>query len=95
MKNLTITLDEGVAARVRVQAAVQGKSMSKFISDLLEREVGRGDNKTDLEAIEEFLQGPLWPLTDENGRWPSREDIYGERINELLRRYERSRTHDR
>jgi hypothetical protein len=93
MKNVTITLDEKVAAQVRVRAAVQGKSVSKFISDLLEREIGRV-GKTQLETIEEFLNGPRWPLSDENGRLPSREEIYGERADELFRRYERSHSRD-
>ena len=94
MKNVTITLDERVAAQVRVKAAIQGKSVSKFISDLLEREIGRG-GKSQLETIEEFLSGSLWPLSDQNGRLPSREEIYGERADELLRRYERSHSRDR
>jgi hypothetical protein len=94
MKNVTITLDEKVAAQVRVNAAVQGKSVSRFISDLLEREIGRA-GKTQLETIDEFLNGPLWPLSDENGRLPRREEIYGERADELLRRYERSHSRDR
>jgi hypothetical protein len=94
MKNVTISLDERVAAQVRVKAAVQGKSVSKFISDMLEREVGRG-GKTQFETIEEFLEGALWPLSDENGRLPRREELYGERADELLRRYERSHSRDR
>jgi hypothetical protein len=94
MKNVTITLDEKVAAKVRVKAATQGKSVSKFISEMLEREIGRS-GKTGLESIEEFLDGPLWPLSDDNGRLPSREEIYGERADELLRRYERSHSRDR
>ena len=94
MKNVTITLDEKLAAQVRVKAAVQGKSVSKFVSDLLEREIGRV-GKTQLETIEEFLSGPLWPLSDEHGRLPNREEIYGERADELLRRYERSHSCDR
>jgi hypothetical protein len=94
MKNVTITLDEKIAAQVRVKAATQGKSVSKFISEMLEREISRG-GKTGLESIEEFLDGPLWPLSDENGRLPGREEIYGERADELLRRYERSHSRDR
>jgi hypothetical protein len=94
MKNVTITLDEKIAAQVRVRAAMQGKSVSKFISGLLEREVGRG-GKTGLQAIEEYLDGPLWPVSDDSGRLPSREKIYGERADELLRRYQRSHLRDR
>jgi plasmid stability protein len=93
MKNVTITLDEDLASQVRVKAAMEGKSMSRFISDLLEREVGRS-RSSPLEAIEAFLCGPRWSLSDEDGRLPRREEIYGERADELLRRYERSRSRD-
>ena len=65
-----------------------------FVSDLLEREVG-SVGKSGVDAIEEFLRGPPWPLSDENGRLPDREEIHGERADELLRRYERSRSRDR
>jgi plasmid stability protein len=85
LKNVTITLDEKIAAQVRVKAATRGKSVSKFISELLEREIGRDEKKSGLQAIEEYLDGPLWPISDENGRLPTREEIYGERADELLR----------
>jgi len=92
MTEVTITLDEKIAAQVQEKAAVEGKSMSRFISDLLEHEVGRA-TKTQLEAVEEFLKGPLWQVS-ENGRLPTRQELYREREDELLRRYERSRTRD-
>ena len=94
MKNVTITLDENVAAQARIEAATQGKSLSKFVSDLLVREVGRG-KRSQLDALEEFLSGPLLPLSDEKGRLPTREELYAEREDELLRRYEHSRLRDR
>ncbi len=94
MQNVTIALNEKLAAKVRVKAAVQGKSVSKFVSELLEREIGRGE-KTQLETIEEFLDGPLWSLTDKKGRLPSREKIYGERADELLHRRRRPHSRDR
>jgi Ribbon-helix-helix protein, copG family len=93
MKNVTITLDENLASQVRVKAAMEGKSVSGFISDLLEREVGRS-RSSPLEAIEAFLCGPRWSLSDEDCRLPRREEIYGERADELLRRYEHSRSRD-
>lgn len=89
MKKVTITLDEKVTARARALAAAQGKSMSQFISGVLEREIGRGEEKTRPGTIEEFLHGPLRPLSDEDGRLPSRKEIFGERSDELLRRYQR------
>jgi hypothetical protein len=46
------------------------------------------EEKTGLAGIEEFLNGPLWPLCDANGRWPTRESIYRERVEELCLRYQ-------
>jgi len=48
----------------------------------------RREEKIGLDDIEEFLKGPLWPLCDEDGRWPTRESIYRERVEELCRRYQ-------
>ena len=76
MKNVTITLGEDLVSRARVEAAKEGKSLSRFVSELVERRVGR--KKTQLEALEAFLAGPSLPLLDENGRAPSRESLYDE-----------------
>lgn len=74
MKNLTITLTEEMLSRVRVAAAKEGKSMSRFVADLVEGRVGR--KMTQREAVEAFLAGPPLPLLDENGKAPSRDSLY-------------------
>ncbi|HEX8662742.1 MAG TPA: hypothetical protein VF744_01785 [Beijerinckiaceae bacterium] len=74
MKNVTVTMDEALLRKARVAAAQEGKSLSKFIAETVERRVGR--KKTQLEALEAFLAGPLMDLTDENGKAPSRDEIY-------------------
>ena len=74
MKNVTITLPEDVLERARVEAAKQGKSLSRFVSELVDQRVGRP--MTGKEAIERFLAGPLMNLTDEAGRAPTRDQIY-------------------
>jgi hypothetical protein len=74
MKNVTVTMDEAVLKKARVAAAQEGKSLSKFIAEIVERRVGR--KKTQLEALEAFLAGPLMDLTDENGKAPTRDEIY-------------------
>ena len=56
MKNVTLTLDDAVLERARVEAAKQGKSLSRFVADIVERRVGR--QKTQLEAVEAWLSGP-------------------------------------
>jgi hypothetical protein len=94
MKNVTITLDDAIAIRADAEAASRGKSVSEFVSELIEREVGRKE-MTDLEAIRDFLSGPGIPATGTPERLPTRQDIYDERIDELVRRYERSNLLDR
>ena len=74
MKNVTITLDDQVAADARVQAAQEGKSLSRFVTELVQQRVGR--KLTQKEAIERYLAGPQMDLTDENGKAPTRDQIY-------------------
>lgn len=87
MKNVTISLDDTVVHDARVAAASQGKSLSRFVSEVLSDHLTRSNRR---RAIRDFLDGPLWELTDENGRLPTREEIYAEREDELLRRHERA-----
>ncbi|RDJ25320.1 ribbon-helix-helix protein, CopG family [Bosea caraganae] len=82
MKNLTITLPQETIARVRVAAAREGKSMSKFMAEMVEKRLGQ--TLTQREALAAFLAGPDLPgIAAER---PAREDLYAER---LLRRHER------
>jgi plasmid stability protein len=74
LRNVTLTLPEDVLARARVEAARSGKSLSRFVSELVERRVGRA--RTQSEALAAFLSGPLLDLTDENGNAPSRDKLY-------------------
>jgi hypothetical protein len=94
MKNVTITLDDVVATRARVEAASRGKSLSKFVRELIEREIGHKE-MTDLEAMEKFLSGPDLATLGGEARLPTRQEIYDERIDELVRRYEHSNLRNR
>jgi hypothetical protein len=75
VKNVTITLDDALMAKARVEAARQGKSLSRFVSELVAQRVGHG--MTQKEALERFLAGPLLDLTDEDGNAPSRDELHG------------------
>jgi len=46
------------------------------------------------DAVEQFLSGPRWSLSDAGGRLLTREEIYRDRENELSRRYDRSGLRD-
>jgi hypothetical protein len=83
MKNITITLDEELAAWARVEAAKAGKSMSRYIGDRLAQEMrnagGPGRPKTtQREALDKFLSLPGWPGITKD--LPSREELYAERL---------------
>jgi hypothetical protein len=82
VKNVTITLVEEVAAWARVEAAKAGKSLSRFLSDLL---ADRRNNERDQsDAMKRFLEGAEFPGVAI--RRPSREELYAER---LFHRHER------
>lgn len=76
MRNVTITLSEELARRSRVEAARQGKSLSKFIAETLQQRVGAAPKMGQKEAMERFLAGPDLSLLDENGTPPTRDEIY-------------------
>ncbi|WP_375454896.1 hypothetical protein [uncultured Methylobacterium sp.] len=76
MKNVTVTMDEVVLRRARIAAASEGKSLSKFISETVEQRIGRP--MTQSEALEQFLAGPPLHVLDENGKAPTRDQIYND-----------------
>ena len=93
MKNVTITLPDDLARKARVEAAKQDKSLSRFVADLLaESTVGTEPTRPFLPP-REFFEGPGYPGISKN--WRGREALYAEREDELLRRYESPRLHDR
>ena len=77
MKNVTVTMEEGLLKKARVAAAQEGKSLSKFIAETIEKRVGR--QRTQLEALERFLGGPLW--NSGGGPLPTRDETYAERLH--------------
>ena len=83
MKNVTITLGEDVAAWARVEAAKAGKSLSRYVGDLLAERRGRMSSQR--EALERFLRAPNFPGVTAD--LPTREELYAER---LFHRHERT-----
>src|SRR5580704_5217524 len=92
MKNVTITLQDDLALRARVEAAKQDKSLSRFIADLLEERC-KTEQPDKLGLLREFFDGPGYPGISK--AWRGREALYAEREDELLRRYESHRLHGR
>ena len=66
--------------KARVAAASEGKSLSRFIAEMVERRVGQ--SATQHDALERFLASPKWE--SDGSPVPTREEIYAERF----RRYE-------
>jgi hypothetical protein len=83
MKNVTIVLDERVAAWVRVEAAKAGKSVSRHIGDRLAEEMRRQTDQ--FAALEPFLSSPGWRGVAND--LPKREALYD---RPALRRHERA-----
>jgi antitoxin VapB len=46
-KNITIAIDEALARETRIAAATAGKSVSRFIADLLKEQVVSGRTKSE------------------------------------------------
>lgn len=74
MKNVTITLDEKTAAWVRVHAAERGKSVSRFVGEMLQermRELRDYD-----KAMRRYLALKPIKFRWAAGRKPKREELH-------------------
>ncbi|WP_170145896.1 hypothetical protein [Rhodoplanes elegans] len=89
MKNVTITLPDDILARARVEAAKQAKSLSRYVSDAVAEKVGGTEDP--MSILRPFFTGPGFPGISKN--LPTREELYAEREEELVRRYESHRLH--
>ena len=98
LKNVTVTLPEKTLRAVRVAAAHDGVSMSKWLGRLVESNVDIDPAATETarierqrEAMVRFLAAPKYRLTDENGKAPSKEWMND---RESLRRFEHPDLHE-
>jgi plasmid stability protein len=82
MKNITISMDDELARETRIEAARAGKSVSRFVAELLKERLEKSPEKRSqqLEALQRFLSGPDLELLDGSGR-PLREQIYDESVS--------------
>lgn len=76
MKNITITLPEDVARWVRVRAAQNELSVSRWLAQIIEGERNREDEYE--VAMERFLERARQPRTFDwvDGRKPTREELH-------------------
>jgi hypothetical protein len=74
MRNLTITLDEKTAAWIRVYAARQGMSVSRYVGELLnERMI---ETRSYNQALRNFLAQKPFDFEFADGRRPTREELH-------------------
>jgi hypothetical protein len=74
MRNVTITLDRETAAQVKVRAAERGMSLSRYIGEVLRRELRNGDIYD--AAYRSWRAGKPFPLSGAPQPHPTREEIY-------------------
>jgi hypothetical protein len=74
MKNITITLDAETAKWVRVKAAEENKSVSRFVGELLQQQMK--DRTAYLRAMRSFLSKAPYKLRGPGEPLPKREELY-------------------
>lgn len=74
MKNVTVTLDEDTAARARVQAAERNMSLSRYIGEVVRKEL-RHANEYEA-AYRAWRARKPFPLKGPPQPYPKREDLY-------------------
>lgn len=74
MKNITISLDEQTAKWAREQAATQGLSLSRYVGEVLRKEMPRSQSYE--RAMRSWLAREPWTLTSPGEKLPTREEIY-------------------
>ena len=74
MKNVTVTLDEETAARARVEAAERKMSLSRYIGEVLRKELRHADEYE--AAYRGWRARKLFPLKGRPRPYPKREELY-------------------
>jgi hypothetical protein len=74
MKRLTITLDTATLAWARQAAAAQGISMSRFVGELLRKQMRSGAAYR--EAMRRFLSKPPVALGAPGEKYLTREEVH-------------------
>jgi hypothetical protein len=74
MKNITITLDETTASWIRIYAAKQGMSVSRFVGELLNERMVETRNYN--QALRSFLAQKPFKFRFAGQRPPTREELH-------------------
>jgi hypothetical protein len=74
MKNVTITLDEETAEKARVQAAERKMSLSRYVGEVLRKELRHADEYE--AAYRAWRNAKPFPLKGPPKPYPKRDEIY-------------------
>ncbi|MFI0847411.1 hypothetical protein [Mesorhizobium sp. IMUNJ 23232] len=79
MKNVTISMQEDTLRDLRVEAAKAGKSVSRYVADMVEANIRKPPaampttRNAQMEALERILSGPKWSVM-RDGRMPTADE---------------------
>ncbi len=81
MKNVTISMDDALAQRVRVAAAQAGQSVSRYLAEAGQRRIQQDQQpvldeakrERQREALKRLLEAPKIDIS-ENGRMPTSDE---------------------
>ena len=76
MKNVTVSMEEGVADWARIEAARRNTSVSRLVGEMLAEKMKR--DKTYERVMREALKFTAVPF---EGCYLTRDEIYGERLD--------------
>ena len=80
MKNVTVTMEEHVAEWARLEAARRNTSVSRLIGEMLSEKMQHADAYE--RAMRDWMaKAPTF--TSIGGRYPTRDEIYAERLDRL------------
>ena len=74
MKNITITLDEQTADWAKQAAAEQGKSLSRYIGDVLQQTLRQSREYED--AMQAWLARGAYICSEPDTVYPARDELY-------------------
>jgi plasmid stability protein len=74
VKNVTVAMDEDLARWVRVKAAEQDVSVSRYLANLL-RETMQSESSYN-RAMERYLSAEARPLKAKKAAYPSRTELH-------------------
>jgi hypothetical protein len=75
MRNVTITLDEEIAAWARVHAAQRNVSLSRFVGELLAQHL-REAREYDAAMRRYLAKAPFKALKGRSERYPPRDELH-------------------